>query len=272
MLSFQFASAENSKSSEIEIDSLHTGDLNIGKTSWSEAHYPPNGMGIVQVVDPDMNLDPKTVDSFDVDVWSDSDASGIDLTLTETGKSTGIFEGTVFFAMFHSTSTTVRVAEGDTVIAEYEDYTLPDPYTTADKLDITATTYIGYSPYNPCNDYAHYNDRQCRQPSLRTVDAFGNSLEIISVDQPMSIIADLTNGQNREQTFAYLVQIQNNENVVVYLKWITGTLSSGQSFSPALSWIPTEVGTYAVTAFVWDSVDSASPLSRPSSTSIDVKQ
>jgi hypothetical protein len=32
---------------------------------------------------------------------------------------------------------TDSVAEGDTVTAEYEDNTLPEPYTTADELDIT---------------------------------------------------------------------------------------------------------------------------------------
>jgi hypothetical protein len=31
----------------------------------------------------------------------------------------------------------LRVAEGDTVTAEYEDNTLPDPYTTSDELNIT---------------------------------------------------------------------------------------------------------------------------------------
>ena len=46
-----------------------------------------------------MNLDPESVDNFDVDVWSDSDAGGIDLTVTETNEATGIFEGTVFFTV-----------------------------------------------------------------------------------------------------------------------------------------------------------------------------
>jgi hypothetical protein len=32
-----------------------------------------------------------------------------------------------------------------------------------------------------------------------------------------------------------------------------GSLSSGQSFSPALSWIPSEAGAYTATAFVWES-------------------
>jgi hypothetical protein len=41
---------------------------------------------------------------------------------------------------------------------------------------------------------------------LRTVDAFGNSLDTVSVDQQVQISADLANGQDREQAFAYLVQ------------------------------------------------------------------
>jgi hypothetical protein len=49
------------------------------------------------------------------------------------------FEGTVFFTVSNESSGhRLRVAEGDTVTAEYEDNTLPSPYTTADELNITA--------------------------------------------------------------------------------------------------------------------------------------
>jgi hypothetical protein len=51
-----------------------------------------------------MNLNPEAVDNFDVDVWSDSDAGGIDLTVTETNEATGIFEGTVFFTTANDSS------------------------------------------------------------------------------------------------------------------------------------------------------------------------
>jgi F-type H+-transporting ATPase subunit a len=40
---------------------------------------------------------PEAIDNFTVDAWSDSDAGGIDLAVTETNEATGIFEGTVFF-------------------------------------------------------------------------------------------------------------------------------------------------------------------------------
>ncbi len=105
---------------------------------------------------------------------------------------------------------------------------------------------------------------------MRTVDAFGNSLSAVTVDQQVQVSADLSNGQDRVQEFAYLVQIQDGDGVTVSLAWITGSLSAGQSFSPALSWIPEELGSYTATAFVWESVDNPTALSPPVSTKVIV--
>ena len=236
---------------------------NIGEVQWLEASYPASGTGVVRVIDPDLNLNPEAVDNFDVDVWSDSDAGGIDLTVTETNESTGIFEGTVFFTVSQESSGhRLRVAEGDTVTAEYEDGTLPDPYTTADELDVTATSLIG-TVVPPLS----------RAPigNLRVVDAFGGSLSTADVDQQVQISADLANGQDREQAFAYLVQIQDDVGVTVSLAWLEGSLTSGQSFSPSLSWIPIDAGTYTVTAFVWESLDNPTALSPQATLTITVQ-
>ena len=116
---------------------------NIGEVQWLEASYSDSGTGVVRVIDPDMNLDPEAVDNFNVDVWSDSDAGGIDLTVTEIHEAIGIFEGTVFFTTTDDSSGhKLRTVEGDTITAEYEDNTLPNPYTPKDELDITDTTII----------------------------------------------------------------------------------------------------------------------------------
>jgi hypothetical protein len=235
---------------------------NIGEVQWLEASYPASGTGVVRVIDPDMNLDPEAVDNFDVDVWSDSDAGGIDLTVTETNEATGIFEGTVFFTVTdESSGHRLRVAEGDTVTAEYEDNTLPDPYTTADELDITATSLIG-TVVPPLE--------RAPASNCRVVDAFGNTLSSVAVDQQVQITCDVANGQDREQPFAYLIQIQDANGVTVSLAWITGSLTAGQSFSPALSWIPEGSGSFDVTAFVWESVDNPTALSPPQDISITV--
>ncbi len=234
---------------------------NIGEAQFLEASYPATGQAIVRIVDPDMNLNPEAVDNFDVDVWSDSDSGGIDLTVTETNEATGIFEGTMFLTVTQeSAGHRLRVAEGDTITAEYEDNTLPSPYTTADELEIAATAFIG-TIVPPLERAPASNPR--------VVDSFGNELDEVSVDQQVQIAADLVNGQDRDQPFAYLVQISKG-GVTYSLSWITGSLAPGQSLNPAQSWTPTESGTYDVQIFVWESVDNPDALSPPVETTITV--
>ena len=234
---------------------------NIGDVQWLKANYPDSGTGVLQVTDPDMNLNPEATDNFDVSVASDTDASGITLTVTETGEATGMFKGTVFFttAGEGSSGHMLRVLEGDTVTVDYSDSTLPLPYTINESISITSTTIIRTGAPPPDRVPALY---------LRIANAFGNSLEAVSVGQQVQISCDLSNSQDRDQDFAYLIRIQDGEGTTVSLAWIIGSLSSGQSFSPSSSWTPTFAGTYTVTAFVWESLENPSSLSPP--TAIDV--
>ncbi|CUR50924.1 Putative S-layer protein [Nitrosotalea devaniterrae] len=236
---------------------------NIGEIKWLEASYPANGQGVLQIVDPDMNLNPKAVDKFDTNVWSDSDSGGIKLTMTETGEATGIFQGTIYFTTnFQSSGNRLHVAEGDTVTGEYRDRTLPPPYTPSDQLRLTSTTFIG-TVVPPLERAPASNPR--------IVDSFGNAVTgAVKSGQQIQITADLTNGQDRDQPFAYLVQIQDANGVTVSLSWITGTLTAGQSLNPAQSWTPQSSGTYTAQIFVWQSIDNPNALSPPLSTTINV--
>ena len=235
---------------------------NIGDVQWLEASYPASGTGVLRVIDPDRNLNPEAVDNFDVNIASNTDASGITLTVTETNEATGIFEGTVFFTTTGGSSGhRLRVSEGDTVTADYSDSTLPLPYTVNDSVSITSTTIIG-TIVPPLE--------RAPATNVRVVNTFGNSIDTISVDQQVQITSDLSNGQDRDQDFAYLIQIQNSEGVTVSLSWIAGSLSPGQSFSPSASWTPTSVGTYTVTAFVWESIDNPTALSPPLTIDVSV--
>ena len=236
---------------------------NIGEAQWLESSYPAGSSGVIRVVDPDMNWDPENVDNFDVDVWSSSDQGGISVTITETNEATGVFEGTVTFTVDdESSGHRLRVSEGDTITLDYDDNTLPGPdYTAGDSLSITGTSIIG-TIVPPLE--------RAPAANARVVDSFGNSLSEVSVDQQVQIEADLVNGQDKDQSFAYLVQVQDGNGVTVSLAWITGQLAAGQSFSPALSWIPSSAGTYEATVFVWESVDNPTALSDTVSTSIRV--
>ena len=235
---------------------------NIGEASFDSSVASAGGSSVFTVVDPDENLDSTITDSFTVAIYSDSDSGGFTATMNETDEDTGVFEATIFFTADAATSgTNIRVSEGDTVTAEYTDETLPEPYTTSDDLTIAGTLTIG-TAFPPLE--------RAPAANARVVDAFGSSVSEVSSGQQVQIAADVSNGQSKDQAFAYLVQVQDGSGVTVSLAWITGSLTAGQSMSPALSWTPDASGTYTATVFVWESVDNPTALSPTVSVDIDV--
>ncbi|MFB5621502.1 MAG: hypothetical protein ACE5Q7_01060 [Candidatus Nitrosomaritimum yanchengensis] len=89
----------------------------------------------------------------------------------------------------------------------------------------------------------------------RLVNLSGATLgEHIIVNQQVQITAKITNTQDEIQDFVYIVQVKDENDVVVKLGWISGSLTSYQSFSPSLSWTPKESGVYTAEIFVWDSL------------------
>ena len=89
----------------------------------------------------------------------------------------------------------------------------------------------------------------------RLVNLSGATLgEHIIVNQQVQITAKITNTQDEIQDFVYIVQVKDENDVVVKLGWISGSLTSYQSFSPSLSWTPKETGVYTAEIFVWDSL------------------
>ena len=234
---------------------------NVGEVQWLEASYAATGSGVVRIIDPDMNINPDAVDSLDVVAYSETFIGGIELTVTETQEASGIFEGTVEFdPESASDGHRLQVTEGDIVTATYDDMTLPKP-NNGDTLEISATTLIG--AIVPPLERAPASN-----PAI--VDAFGKSIASVSVDQQVLITADLTSGQDREQDFAYLVQIQNEDEVTIQLSWSAGTLGAGDTFSQSQSWTPSETGSYTATIFVWESVNNPTALSPQLSITIDV--
>ena len=115
---------------------------NTGTIKWTESSYSLGTIGEMTVTDTDINLNQEEKDTIVVDVWSDSDAGGLDITLTETGTATGVFKGTVTFTDEKSSGHQLLVTHGDTVWAEYEDNTLPRPHMTSDEIDVTDETTI----------------------------------------------------------------------------------------------------------------------------------
>ncbi|HJT09226.1 MAG TPA: hypothetical protein VJ771_00410 [Candidatus Nitrosotalea sp.] len=234
----------------------------LGEIQWLQQNYPTNGQGVLQIVDPDMSLDPNALNKFDTSVWSSSDSGGIKLTMTETEKGSGIFQGTVdFTTQYSSSGNRLHVTEGDTVTGEYTDRTLPLPFSPSDQKQLLATTIVGTN-LPPLGRVPISN--------TRIIDSTGKTLDKITTGQQVEIVSDLTNKMSKVQPFAYLVQIEDNNGIAISLSWITGSLSPNQNLSLSQSWIPKSTGTYTAQIFVWQGVTDPNALSSPLTLQIPV--
>ncbi len=99
--------------------------------------------------------------------------------------------------------------------------------------------------------------------SPRLEDFFKNPVsKNININQQVQIAADITNNQEIDQKFVYIVQIKDAEDVVIYLVWIEGVeLNPHQTFSPAVSWRPELSGSFVAEIFVWESLINKDALS-----------
>ena len=69
---------------------------------------------------------------------------------------------------------------------------------------------------------------------IQDVELVSQSEDMLSVDEQVMVVADLSNGQDRNQNFAYIVQIKDENDSVISLSWITGSLTLWQKFSSAM--------------------------------------
>jgi hypothetical protein len=145
-------------------------------------------------------------------------------------------------------------------------YTVTVQYGSPDRSAKTTFQFLGHlSNTNP-------NSTNSSTSNPRIVDSFGNAITgAVKVGQQIQVTADLANGQDRDQPFVCVVQIQDSNGVMVLLSWITGTLTAGQSLNPAQSWTPSTAGTYTAQIFVWQSIVNPNALSPPLSTTITVQ-
>ena len=106
--------------------------------------------------------------------------------------------------------------------------------------------------------------------NLRVVDNFGSVLDAVQAGQQAQITADITNNQNRDQSFVYIVDIKGPDGRPEKPKWISGSVGEDQSFSPSVSWTPDRPGRYVITANTESRYGSGDRLSPPVTLEISV--
>ncbi len=96
-----------------------------GSASLDANRYSLDAVTTLSVTDPDLNVDPGVADAVDVSLTSDSDGTGITVTLTETGVDAGTFDGsaTVSAGATDDDSDILHASPGDTVTLTYAETT-----------------------------------------------------------------------------------------------------------------------------------------------------
>lgn len=217
----------------------------------------------IHLIDLDMNLNPELIDTVLIDVFSDSDVAGIEVDAIETGDDTGYFVAEVSLSNKQSSSGNRLFAlGGDTIVAKYDDYTLPKPYAISDKKEILSSSTAD-SKIPPVERLVNSD--------LFLADNSGNETDSFNSGGQIQIVGKVMNHQDFTQKFVYLFQVRDSTNSIVHLSWIQSQISSQQTLELSQSWVPTNPGNYEVESFVWNSIEDPIVLSHVASTFLIVE-
>ena len=236
---------------------------NTGDVRFSEENFLSDKSALIRVIDPDLNLNPEALDQIPVQVSSDSDVAGIEVTAIETSESSGVFVVTITFTQNLSSSGNRLLAlPGDDIYAKYDDHTLPKPYSTSDNLEIItlATVESSIAPLEKLTN-----------SQITLADSSGKPVISFQENNRIQIVGSIKNEQNFDQKFVYLIQVKDHNNSVVSLSWVSGELSGKQNLDISQSWLPKNSGIFLIETYVWNSLDDQIALSQPTSTSIIIE-
>lgn len=236
---------------------------NQGEINFDQASYLPDESAKIQIIEPDMNLNPEASDTIPVKISSDSDSAGITVNAIETGENSGVFEADLSFTQSDiSSGKRLYAIPDDAIYAKYEDNTLPSPHAINDNLDVIAKSVL--TTQIPTLEKVAFEN-------TILADRSGMPIQEPKAGQLLQVISEAQNKQSYEQPFVYLVQVKDSSGAVVWLSWFEGTLAINQKLSVSQSWIPADAGTYNVETFVWKSLNNPSPLAAPLTSVYEIK-
>ena len=234
---------------------------NMGVVQFTQDIFLTSDSVEIRVIDHDMNLNPETLDTITIEVFSDSDSGGIQVIATETSERSGDFIASIALSTSTSSGNRLYVIPGDSIFAKYDDHTLPKPYSKSDEKSIETSAII---------DHSIPAINRIQTTPISFSDSFGNPLTSYISESQMQIVGTIENQIIFDQEFIYFFQIKNSANSVISLSWIQGKLSPNQILDISQSWIPTKSGNYILETYVWNSLNDLIPLSPPISTLIIV--
>lgn len=120
------------------------------------------------------------------------------------------------------------------------------------------------------SDWSSFETNQVSSTNISYKDKTESPTNEITINDPIEITTEITS-KKENQSFVYLVRIDNSDGITIYLDFVEGNIPADGSSSPSLSWIPEIPGQYTTHVFLWDDLNNPTALSPPTESSFTVK-
>lgn len=125
---------DQSKDSDVSNNADTSSVKNIRWLDENGANYSLDGIGVIRMDNPDLNVNKQLIEIPVVHVWSDTDTKGISVDVIETGADTGVFYADITLSNIESSHLQLQVSNGDTVTVSFEDKSSDKPLVDTVKI------------------------------------------------------------------------------------------------------------------------------------------
>ena len=191
-------------------------------------------------------------------------------SLVETGPDTGIFKGSFKMPsqICNEDGTKLIYTAGGSIEANYFDFR--DASGQPREIGLTfAKPASGVSPNQPKVEGASVPNINIKSPQIK--DSFNRPmLQKPVAGQKLNFVTEISNKEQQSQSYSYIIQVRDENNSIVDLRWISGKVDPTKTNTVTITWEPTLPGNYIVEIFVWDGINSATPLTEKTEYTLNV--
>lgn len=182
--------------------------------------------------------------------------------LVETGPDTGVFKGSFKMPsqICNEDGTKLIYTAGGSIEVNYFDFR--DASGQLREIGLTfAKPTSGVASNQPRVEGESVPNINIKTPQIK--DSFNRPmLQKPVVGQKLNFVTEISNTDQQSQSYSYIIQVRDENNSIVDLRWISGKVDPTKTNTVTIPWEPILPGDYTVEIFVWDGIDSATPLAK----------
>ncbi|MGI0011722.1 MAG: hypothetical protein ACREAE_10020, partial [Nitrosopumilaceae archaeon] len=178
--------------------------------------------------------------------------------LVETGTDTGVLKGSFKMPsqICNEAGTRLISPAGGSIEVSYFDFR----DASGQPREIGLTFPKSAKPQNQFKIEAEY-EPTISVKKIQMKDSFDRPiLQKPTVGQKINFVTEVSNNDQKSQSYTYIIQVKDENNKIVELRWIDGTVDPTKKKTAEILWEPITSGKYTVEIFVWDGINSAIPL------------